>query len=430
MIRATQITTSSKVVSALLLLLPSILIVLQSSSCRMIVLVDAFSSGAGGCEGGMAAVGSTHLDNSNGRPVMSGVFEDGDIQVMLDGVVITPNTPMDVPIQQDVMISVNALDVSYLGILIRLEAPSGVDTVGSLVPGANTQLANACSSPIIGITHTDSTEKTMVTGTLRFDTEVSDVILDISIVFVNNNDGSAYVYDRFNVNFRQGTEAPADVPVEPPVDIPVEPPVEVPVEPPVEPPVGLPVETPTEVPVATTLEPTVTLTVEPTVEPTVIGAPVVVGAPLQSPTIIVPTDEPTVEGPTATDEPTILVKDTASPSERKTSEPSSNDIEKTMTPSPTPFDDDFNKGMGKGKGGMMMGKKGGMMKMMMMMGNRKGGKGKGKKGADDDSEVDEKSGGRTKHFLDEYIDHHPSMTKSEHNQELHIEIMEHLPFDP
>ena len=403
-------------------------LLLLSTYNGIILRVEAFSSGAGGCDGDMAAPGGFHLDTSNNRPVMSGTFAESAIEVMLDGQIILPNTPVDVPIQQDIMISVNALDITYLGVLVRLEAPNGIDTVGSLVPGANTQMANACAAPIIGITHTDSSEKSMVTGTLRFDTETPDVVLDISIVFFNRGDGSAYVYDQFNVNFRQAAvptdtptvDPPVEAPVEPPVEAPVEPPIEAPVEPPVEAPIEPPVEAPVEPPVEAPVEPPVEAPVEP---PIVIGAPV----PVEPPAIISPTDEPTLVGTatptTTTEEPTVL-SPTRPPSDQKTNKPSSVEIGKTKTPNIG------NKGMGKGKGSMMMmGGKGGMKGMMGMMGKGKSDKNIGKKLVKvEDEEEKEKKNDRTKNFLNEYIGHHS--VKSEHNKELHVEIMDLLPYEP
>jgi hypothetical protein len=417
----------------------ALLLQLLLLSSYNVITTRAFSNGAGGCDGNTAAVGGFHLDTSNNRPVMSGTFTDAAIEVTLDGQVILPNTPVDVPIQQDVMISVIATDVTYLGVLVRLEAPGGVDTAGSLIPGANTQLANVCAAPVLGITHTDSSEKSMSTGTLRFDAETTDVVLDITVVFFNRADGSAYAYDQFNVNFRQAatpTDAPTAtpvaaspvaVPVEPPVVAPVEPPVVAPVEPPVVAPVEPPVVAPVEPPVAAPVEPPVNAPVDVPVEPPiVVGAPV----PVEPPAIIAPTDEPTLEGTatptTTTGEPTVL-NPTASPTDRKTSEPSSVEAEKIMTPNPTPSNDFSNKGMGKAMGGMMMGKKGGMMRMM---GKKMGGKKKGKKGdfVQEDEEEVEVEDDRTNNFLDEYIGHHSA--KSEHNKELHVEIMDLLPYEP
>ena len=76
---------------------------------------------------------------------------------------------------------------------------------------------------------------------------------------------------------------------------------------------------------------------------------------------------------------------------------------------------------------MMMGKKGGRM-MGMMMGKKMGGMEKGKERDDDendDNDDDEAGNDRTRNFLDEYIGHHHP--QSEHNKELHVEIMDSLP---
>lgn len=164
--------------------------------------VAGFPGGAGGCGGGSAAVAGFHLSDGNDRPVVPGTLLDGVIRVSIEGIELTPGSPVDVPTNKDLIITVEAGDIAYLGLLIRLEAPAGVDTDGALVEGANTQVTATCSAPIVGITHTNNEEKTMSTGTIRFDEGVDGVQLDVTVVFLNNDNGSAYVYSRLPVNFR------------------------------------------------------------------------------------------------------------------------------------------------------------------------------------------------------------------------------------
>ena len=301
------------------------------------LVVDAFSTGAGGCNGGMAAAEEFHLDESNGREVRGGALIDGEIVVSIGGQILTVTNAIDVPIGEDLLLSVNAEDIEYKGVLVRLEAPSGVDTGGALLPGANTQVAQVCSDPIIGITHTDSATKSMSTGTIRFDEEVLNIALDITVVF-ENSVVSAFVYDRLLVNFRAAPVAsPTTTPVAAPVapiattDAPTTPtPVLVPVAP-VAPPVA-----PIASPVAPVAPPVSTgVTDSPTDLPTSapldvpVPAPIVVVSPVQTS----PTDDP----------------DTITPSARD------------ITPEPT----HRNRGKGKMSGGKGM--------MMMRMMNKKSG---------------------------------------------------------
>jgi hypothetical protein len=360
------------------------------------LVVDAFSTGAGGCEGDMAAAGGLHLDTSNGRQVMDGTLADGDIRVTIGTQVLSETTATDVPIGQDLLITVDALDISYLGVLVRLEAPTGVDTAGALLPGSNTQNAGVCTAPVLGITHTDSSEKTMVTGTIRFDEEVLNVALDVSIVFVNNAQGSAYVYGRLNVNFRDTPVAP---PVAAPVASPVAPiasPVAQPsVVPPIAPPVKAPVVRPAPVKA-------------PVVRPAPVRVPVVRPTPVRVPVAVLPTAEPFTDDPL-----TFLPTATNRPSQGK--------VMGGMM-----MKNSKGKGNSKDKGGMMMmmmgGKGGGRM---MMRGGMK--MYKGDESTDDDVFVYHE---KYAHVLHDFEYGNAHTVGETHNEELHIQVIDHEPYEP
>jgi hypothetical protein len=261
--------------------------------------VDAFRTGAGGCDGGMAAVGGLHLDNSNGREVMESTLSEGAISVSINGQILSTTTQTDLPIGRDLVLSVNADDIPYKGVLVRLEAPSGVATGGALVPDANTQNAIICMSPVVGITHTDSSEKSMATGTIRFDEEVLNVALDVTVVF-ENSAVSAYVYSRLLVNFRAtpiGTPtttpfAPSTPPVAP---IPIASPTNLPTSsPPVAPsPITSPTNLPTSSPVLV-----------PVLAPSPIASPI--NQPTTSPVSVPVVTSPSSAKPTSVDGPTDL----------------------------------------------------------------------------------------------------------------------------
>jgi hypothetical protein len=297
------------------------------------LVVDAFSTGAGGCDGGTAAVGGLHLDTSNGRPVESGTLTDGAIRVTIGTQVLSETAVTDVPIGQDLLISVDALDLAYLGILVRLEAPVGVNTAGALLPGPNTQGTDVCAAPIVGITHTDSTEKEMITGTIRFDEEVLNVALDVSIVFVNSGAVSGYVYGRLNVNFRNTPVAsPVASPVVSPV-VPISLPVAPsPIIPPIDPPITAPAAIPTPVGVPATEPPSTepTASNEPSLVPSntsdnpVISPVAPISLPVASP--IVPPVVPPITIPAAIPTPVGV------PSNTPTNVPSNSPDQTTENP--------------------------------------------------------------------------------------------------
>jgi len=149
-------------------------------------MVDAFPSGAGGCDGpGVPAVGGLHTDESNGRPVVQSTLADGAIEVTIGDLTLNPDSVNEIPVGEDLLIAVEALDIGYLGVLMRLQV-DGIDTEGALLPGANTQDASVCTAPVVGITHTDNEEKTLSTGTLRVDESFSGGVLDVTVVFINS----------------------------------------------------------------------------------------------------------------------------------------------------------------------------------------------------------------------------------------------------
>jgi hypothetical protein len=227
--------------------------------------VNAFPSGAGGCAGGMAAVSGYHLDTAGGRPVISGSLFKGAITVQIGSTVLNGTMLVgDFPIGQDLPLSIDASSVEYKGVLVRLEAPTGVNTATTLLPGTNTKMAPVCMDPIIGITHTNNNTKSTSTGTIRFDEEVLNVVLDITVVFQNDAEFSIYAYSRVTANFRD-LSTPVMTPVEATV--------------------------PTAVPVPQTTPSPVTLDPAATLDPTVISSfPISVAVPSLEPT---PTFVPT-----------------------------------------------------------------------------------------------------------------------------------------
>lgn len=79
-------------------------------------LVDAFPSGAGGCQGGMAAVGGNHLDDFDGdRLVGTGPLSEPGLVATIGGFVLDPNVATDLPISEDLTIAVEAMQIPFKG---------------------------------------------------------------------------------------------------------------------------------------------------------------------------------------------------------------------------------------------------------------------------------------------------------------------------
>lgn len=163
----------------------------------------SFPNGAGGCAGDMAAVGGYHLDKSNNRTVSTNTLAAGGVDVRIGDVLLDPNAVADFATGQNHTVTVETTQFPIRGTLIRLQAPEGIDTTAALTPGMLMQAAKACvpSFPVVGTTHTDSSDKTALMSTIRFDDAAKSVILDVTVVFINGPAGSVYLYSRYLVNF-------------------------------------------------------------------------------------------------------------------------------------------------------------------------------------------------------------------------------------
>jgi len=207
----------------------------------------AYPDGAGSCIAGAAAVGGGHLELLyNGLPrafgVISGSLVDGDVVVLLGGIPLDPVSPTIVAAGQNHTIRVvGTLYDGYKGLLIRMEDVTeggDLDLTAALLPGLNTKSADVCIPPVVGVTHTDSAFKKECTATIRLD-QAGDVILDITMVGINDAFATIYGYTRFNVTFVEAeveetiatpvavsrgsdgpSSTPSDIPSSSPSDVP------------------------------------------------------------------------------------------------------------------------------------------------------------------------------------------------------------------
>jgi hypothetical protein len=326
--------------------------------------VTGFPDGAGGCEGGVAAAGGSHLDSS--KTILAATLFEGGIAVFVGDTQLEPSRTDEFPIGQDLPIQVVAQAVSgdpvaFKGVLIRVEAPDGVpDAFNAIIAAENTQQASVCEAPVGGITHFNRDEKTVASGTIRFDEEVLGVTLDISVVFLNEATASAYAYTRFTTNFR------ATTPISAPVTAPVLAPVTAPVAGPTNPPTPIGTGTPQPTPFNMTASPSTGFL--PTLSPTITNAPSV---PLD-------TDSPTT--PLSTPQP--------SPG-------------KIATDAPTPYGTYYPPPNGKGKGGNL--------RPPHYPGGKGKGKGKGRHSKKSKGSKGKGKGGKSKSSSsssDEYYHHH------------------------
>jgi hypothetical protein len=154
----------------------------------------SFPSQAGGCNGGKAAVGESHLSNVNGFQELS--LSDANVKIFIGTNEIQEGTRFGVLARESYPISVEG---QFKGVLIRLETEI-LNTTVDLTPGTNAQVASVCEAPVVGITHLDNTIKSEFSGTL-FAEELGGALLDITVVLQNNATGSIFAYGGFNILF-------------------------------------------------------------------------------------------------------------------------------------------------------------------------------------------------------------------------------------
>lgn len=180
----------------------------------MLNVVSSYPNGAGGCAGNMAAVGGYHLDDSNNRTVKNGTLKEGAVQVTIGDEMLNPDTVANFTTGEDHTVTIEAIQFSIRGALIRLEAPNGFNTTASLTPTVLMKEATVCVYPVVGTTHMDNSDKIVLKSTLHFEKDVNSVILDITVVFINNPQGSVYAYSRYLVNFvPPPTRSPSQAPI-------------------------------------------------------------------------------------------------------------------------------------------------------------------------------------------------------------------------
>jgi hypothetical protein len=159
---------------------------------------QAFSSGAGGCAGGAAAVSGLHLSSG----AVTGSFTTGGLSLLVNGKKITNGGTVTISLNALNTLVVDRGTKQYKGILYRL-APVGTVATSAYqltpVPGSTTtQAASVCSSPVVGVTHTSSILKNKVGARLKV-TKAATFSLGITIVIQNSGGRSEYYYQSFTV---------------------------------------------------------------------------------------------------------------------------------------------------------------------------------------------------------------------------------------
>jgi hypothetical protein len=170
--------------------------------------VRSFSKGAGSCDSGVAVRGY-HLDSNNGRSVQTGTLKQAGIQVTVDSAQLLPDNHLTLQTGIEHNLQLYMAVAVFRGILIRVSSPDGEDLTGIMTTADPLlKTAGVCPIGVVGITHRSGVDKDMVYAVLRFDTPVSNVLLEITVVGMNNKKGSLYAYSAYNnIQFQTETES-------------------------------------------------------------------------------------------------------------------------------------------------------------------------------------------------------------------------------
>lgn len=189
------------------------------------MFVNAYPTGAGSCVGGEAAVGGSHVDQSNGKQVIGATLAQGKVGVKIDnGAYIAPEETNDLSTQTDYTITLETeFTQGFKGVLLRLEvldSDTNVDTTGALTSvDANVlKICELCEAPVVGLTQVDSSPKISVEARMRLDQAATNVRLDVTMVAINNETISVYGYDAYYFSFN-GDSVPATPSVSAPAGV-------------------------------------------------------------------------------------------------------------------------------------------------------------------------------------------------------------------
>jgi Hint module len=158
--------------------------------------VHAFSDGAGGCDGNGPAVAFSHLNVS--KTILKVNFATEGVKLTIGTTIIPEGGTANVVVSTATPVKITGTTMK--GSLCRLSAPGGYVLNDTITPAMNTKIAPVCEYPVIGITHTNPTEKDIMSGTLNFNTVGTGIIADVTVVWYNNETHSKYGYGQYKIN--------------------------------------------------------------------------------------------------------------------------------------------------------------------------------------------------------------------------------------
>jgi hypothetical protein len=243
-------------------------------------VIDAFSTGAGGCMAGQAAVGGAHLANPN---IVTGTLVQGAFSVAVGD----EPFPLSAPLVIGEPYTITVQGPAFRGVLIMSDSSDvSLTPVDNLLQ--NSIACDALGYP--GITHVNSEFKDEVTGEIVCSGAGTQNV-GVTVVVANNfQEGSLYYYTGFTIDCGESTaatQAPSETELPTGTDLPVESPIPLPTESPVAADITEATPEPTDLPLPTSA-PTVAMTV-------VTMSPTDNATATDMPTDLNETDVPTLE---------------------------------------------------------------------------------------------------------------------------------------
>ena len=157
--------------------------------------VLAYPSGAGSCNAGNNAVGSTHKTGT----ITTGSLATGGFTVKLSGVALSTSTTRTFYVNTASTLTLSG--PSFKGFLLRLGEVGSVQTDNALTGSGTVKVSPLCTSAGVGgVTHTSNTVKSSVSATLKVTSAASSLPLDVTVVVRNSAGISTYYYSQFKIS--------------------------------------------------------------------------------------------------------------------------------------------------------------------------------------------------------------------------------------
>ncbi|CAB9524338.1 expressed unknown protein [Seminavis robusta] len=184
----------------------------------VIYQVESFPSAVGACPGGQPAVENS-FHTVEGKEITTGLLSDANLVVSLNGAPLMESIGDDTtteetgffPVGEENILEISSDDdsVVFRGFLMRVGHPptNVVDLRQSIAPVSSNDTLTQVSEvqcvdteQVGGLMHTSNDDKASVAGSLFVNGPVEGILLDVTVVLVNDATTSVYYYSRFLLN--------------------------------------------------------------------------------------------------------------------------------------------------------------------------------------------------------------------------------------